>query len=144
MLESIRPLLLLPKGKRTNTIGRNVLLAWNGSNEASRAITDAIPILRKAETVTLITINEQNGDIPNLDMTSFLERHGVKVDTTKAVKVKKGDQNIGEALLEQASQLGCDLIVIGAYGHSRLREYLLGGVTNHLLKNSELPVLMAH
>jgi len=145
VLQSVRPLLLLPRARWVDEIGRNVLIAWNGGREAARAITDALPILKRADNVTLVNVNAQNeGKLSNFDMTIFLERHGVKVGTTKAINVEKRDITIGGAVLDEAARFEADLIVMGAYGHSRFREYLLGGVTNHLLKHSTLPVFMAH
>jgi nucleotide-binding universal stress UspA family protein len=107
-------------------------------------VTDAVPLLRRADAVELITVNPEgsaHGDIPGADIALYLARHGVRVE----VKIERAvDIDVGNMLLSRAADLGIDLIVMGAYGHSRVREYVMGGATRTLLDTMTVPVLMSH
>lgn len=145
-LESGRPVLVVPYIGASRPIGENVLVAWNASREAARAVNDSLPLLKRAKKVDVITINTQVGgladdEIPSAAICLHLARHGVK---TEAHQTAAGDLEVGDVLLSRAADWSTDLIVMGAYGHSRLREIVLGGATKHLLKYMTVPVLMSH
>lgn len=147
LLLSGRPLLLLPyAGESRVAPARRVLVGWNGSREAARALHDALPLLQRADSVQVAVFESpqdaglDHGDMPGADIGLWLARHRVKVDVAY-VPVKVG---AGEALLSQAADASADLIVAGGYGHSRLRETVLGGVTRTLMRSSPVPVLLSH
>jgi nucleotide-binding universal stress UspA family protein len=145
-LSSGRPVLVVPYVGVSHDIGRNVLVAWNGSREATRAINDAMPILERAEKVTILAVNPRkgggdHGDVPSADMALHLARHGVKAEAAQTVAT---DIDVGDIILSRLSDLGADLVVMGAYGHSRMRELMMGGVTRDLLRHMTVPVLMSH
>jgi len=141
-LASGRPILVVPYAGQFEKIGRYVLVAWNGSREAARAVADAMPILASAEAVTVLMVDPQAGvDLPGADIALHLARHGVKAQVERTVSA---DVPIAEVLLSRAADLGADLLVMGAYGHSRVRELLLGGATRSILASMTIPVLMSH
>jgi nucleotide-binding universal stress UspA family protein len=144
-LASGRPVLIIPYVGRYETIGTRVLVSWNRSREAVRAVNDALPMLRRAEQVTVLSINPEQGDArpspPGADVALHLARHGVKVETSYTVAQ---DIAVGSAILSRASDLGADLIVMGCYGHSRFRELILGGASREILGHMTVPVLMSH
>ena len=138
-----RPVLLVPNAFKGKTIGRRVLVAWKPGAEATRAVHDALPLLQQAEAVTVMRVNpaaEEPAHHPGADLATHLVRHGVKVTVTP---VQAPDAKAGTAILEQARAMQADLIVMGAYGHSRLRELVFGGVTRQMLETPPLPVLMS-
>ncbi len=145
LLASGRPVLVIPYIARFGRLGRNVLIGWNGSREAARALNDAIPFIAGAQAVTVLSINPQrgirgDGDVPAADIALHLARHGLRVEADHMVtEIAESD-----ALLDYAADRGCDLIVAGGYGHSRLREFVLGGVTRQLLHSMTVPVLLSH
>lgn len=145
VLHSGRPVLLVPNTGNHVGIGRRVLVAWNGEREAARAAHDALPLLTTAEKVWVAWINPNDNasaeDLPGADLCTALARHGVRCE---AVSVDRPDHQVGEALLTRARQTSADLIVMGCYGHTRLRELVLGGATRHVLRHMSVPVLMAH
>jgi nucleotide-binding universal stress UspA family protein len=146
MLDAGRPVLVIPYIGAGNTLGERVLIAWNASREAIRAVHDALPLLQKAKSVTVMAINPPageggDGDIPAADISLHLARHGVKAE---ADHVEAHDIAVGDMLLSRAADKGTDLIVMGGYGHSRLRELVLGGATRHMLEHMTVPVLMSH
>jgi len=139
-----RPVLLVPYAGRFETLGRRILLAWNAGREATRATTDAIPFLRDAEEVNVVAVNpagRQHGEVPGADIGLYLARHGVRV---KVSNVQATEIDVGNQLLSSAADLSSDLIVMGAYGHSRFAELVLGGVTRTMLESMTVPVLMTH
>ena len=141
-----RPVLVVPYVGISQEICKNVLVAWNGSREATRAVNDALPILERAEKVTILAVNPRgsgsdHGDVPSADMALHLARHGVKAEAAQTVAT---DIDIGDIILSRISDLGADLAVMGAYGHSRMRELMMGGVTRDLLRHMTIPVLMSH
>lgn len=145
LLHSAKPVLILPYAGRFERVGRHVLVAWDGGIEASRAISAAVPLLRRAGKVTLAVFNpnaidSKHGPLPGADLASFLARHGVAIE----VQQLETELDIGNALLSLAADIDADLLVMGAYGHQRLRELLLGGATRTILKTMTLPVFMAH
>lgn len=141
-----RPVLVVPRSYERRVLGERVMVAWNAGREATRALTDAIPILRRAKQVDIVTVNaepqrEGHGELPGADIAHYLARHGV---TANVLATAADDVDVGEWLLSRASDLGSDLVVMGAYGHSRLREFVLGGATRTVLASMTVPVLMSH
>jgi len=141
-----RPILVIPYAGSWPEIGRRVLIGWDDSREATRAINDAMPLLKGADTVTILAVDPASGaaghgEVPGADIGLHLARHGVKAAIERTVSASIG---AGNALLSRASDLEADLLVMGAYGHSRVRELLLGGATRTVLQSMTLPVLMAH
>ncbi|WP_295999043.1 universal stress protein [Rugamonas sp.] len=154
-----RPVLLVPyAGLAGNVngngagVGRHILIGWDGGKEAARAVTAALPLLQRAAHVHLAIFDEEPGgpagEQAGADIAQYLARHGVASETVVRHVKRQGlftqSPAIGDAMLGLAAELGCDLLVLGAYGHSRLRETLLGGVTRNVLAATTLPVLMAH
>jgi nucleotide-binding universal stress UspA family protein len=145
LMHCARPVLVLPYIGVRGDIGRTVTVAWNGSAEAVRAITSAIPLLKRALKVDLVVFDadlagDVHGEAPGTDMALYLARHGIKVDVTAT----ESGMDDGESLLSFAADKGADLIVMGAYGHTRLREYLLGGMSRTALDASPVALWMAH
>lgn len=141
-----RPVLVVPYTGQFKTLGERVLVAWNASREAARAVTDALPFLQRAQQVVVLSIAGKRaasefGGTPGADVAVYLARHGVKTEVAPTVAV---DLNAGEEILSRAFDYGADLIVMGAYGHSRAREIVLGGATRTVLKSMTVPVLMSH
>lgn len=141
-----RPLLVVPYAGAFPNLGQTVLVGWNGTAEAARAVNEAIPLLQAASKVTVLSINPRlgivgDGDVPAADMALHLARHGIRAEAAHTVAV---DISEGDALLSYAADLGADLLVCGLYGHSRLREQVFGGVTKSLLTEMTLPVFLAH
>ncbi|HUN45587.1 MAG TPA: universal stress protein [Stellaceae bacterium] len=141
-LASGRPVLIFPYAGKFETVGRRVLVAWSRTRESARAVNDAMPILKRAEKVSVLSINpEQGGGIPGADIALHLAHHGVKAEATSTVAK---DIDVGNTLLSRAADFGSDLIVMGCYGHSRARELMLGGATREILGHMTAPVLMSH
>jgi nucleotide-binding universal stress UspA family protein len=141
VFESGRPAILVPKKIPENLL-RHVLIAWNGSLEATRAIAGAMTLLHEAEKVSVfVTPCDADGADADLDLSDFLTWHGIRADYSEP---PTGGNSIGPALLDMASARDATLLVMGAYTHSRVRQMLLGGVTRHVLQHAELPVLMMH
>lgn len=142
-----RPVLLIPYAGVFASIGTNVMVAWDGSREATRAVHDALPMLKAAKQTVIVTVNGMNRDsadsrIPGADIAVVIARHGVDVDVAEIDGVD--DVPVGDLLLSRGTDLGADLIVMGAYGHSRWHELVLGGATRTMLKSMTVPVLMSH
>jgi nucleotide-binding universal stress UspA family protein len=145
-LASGRPVLVVPYAGHFESVGRRVLIGWNASREATRAVNDAMPLLAEADVVTVLTIDaregpDAHGELPGADISLHLARHGVKAEIERTVSA---GISTGDVLLSRAADLGADLLVIGAYGHSRVRELLLGGATRSILQSMTVPVLMSH
>ena len=146
LLDSGRPALVVPYVGRFADVGQRVLVAWNASREAARAVHDALPLLAGAKQVTVLAINPErglgaHGDVPAADIALHLARHGLKAEAAHTVAKDIAE---GEALLSYAADLGADLIVAGAYGHSRAREMVFGGVTRTLIREMTAPTLLSH
>lgn len=145
-IESGRPVLVVPHSGRFAKFGERVTIAWNGRREAARAVFDALPLLKAARNVRIIWVNPQDearaaGDLPAAEIASALARHGVKCEAATAYGT---DIKVGDTLLSGLTDDGSDLLVMGAYGHSRLREFVFGGATRHILDHMTVPVLMSH
>ena len=146
LLGAGRPVLVVPYARDKRPVGNKVLIAWNASQEATRAVTDALPLLQGAKQVQVAAFNAGrrgglHGDVPGADIGLYLSRHGVKVTVSQ---YQADDVDVGNQLLSRAADLDSDLIVMGAYGHSRMSELILGGVTRTLLESMTVPVLMSH
>jgi nucleotide-binding universal stress UspA family protein len=146
VMTSGRAVLAMPFAGDFPSIGEHVLVAWNASREAARALNDSLPLLLNAKQVTVLAINPQrgvgvHGDVPAADIALHLARHGLRAEAAHTVARDIAD---GEALLSYAADIGADLIVAGAYGHSRARELVFGGVTRTLIAEMTAPVLFSH
>jgi nucleotide-binding universal stress UspA family protein len=138
--------LVVPNTGKAAAPAKTITVAWNGRRESARAVFDALPLLKAADDVNVVWINPEqdravSGDIPAAELCTTLARHHVKCQASLATAIG-GD--VGAELLRQASAFGSDLLVMGCYGHSRLREFILGGASRDILKNMRLPVLMSH
>jgi nucleotide-binding universal stress UspA family protein len=141
VLHSGRPVLLVPHTGRFDNIGNRILIGWDASMAASRAISDAIPLLRRAHRVQVAVFNPPAQSVaPGAEMALYLARQGIKIE----MLMRKTEQHIGAALLSLAHEVNADLLVTGGYGHARFREIMLGGVTREILETMSVPVLMAH
>jgi nucleotide-binding universal stress UspA family protein len=120
-----------------------VLACWDGSRTAARAIGDAMPFLERAKAVDVVIVAEErkSEEMTGANMSAHLARHGVRASVKR---IAKGDIHIQDALLSYAADSGADFMVMGGYGHSRLREFILGGVTRGILESMTVPVLMSH
>jgi nucleotide-binding universal stress UspA family protein len=139
IFETGRPVLVAPP-KLPSVIGANISIFWNGSAQAARAVAAAMPFITDADTVTVINA-EGEGETSSgpADLATYLAWRGVTADTRT---VAPGSRGVGEVLLDACAD--CDLLVMGAYTHSRVRRLILGGVTKHVLSNAAMPVLMGH
>jgi nucleotide-binding universal stress UspA family protein len=142
LIKSGHPVIAIPCRGSFHSVGERILVAWNGAREVARAVEDAMPMLEKANTVTLLTVDRRSGAALSVDhLLVLLERHGVNVSVQGA---RSFGRPIGEVLLAKARELHSDLLVMGGYGHSPLREHLFGGVTYFVLAHMDLPVLLSH
>jgi nucleotide-binding universal stress UspA family protein len=144
LFESGRPMVVVPYIQKAPLKLDKVMVCWDGSRQAARAIGDAMPLLAKAGRVEIVIIANEPGkqdEIAGVDMGQHLARHGLKVDLER---IPRGDVAVADALLSHAADSGADFLVMGGYGHSRLREFVLGGVTRSIFRSMTLPTLMAH
>lgn len=147
-----RPVLVIPYIGLPNAadggaaLGRKVVVAWDAGRESTRAVNDALPLLEKSDSTQVVAINpttsfQKHGEEPGADIGLHLARHGVNVDVQH---YNVGDLGPGDALLSRVSDENADMLVMGAYGHSRLRELVMGGATQTVLQHMTVPVLMSH
>jgi nucleotide-binding universal stress UspA family protein len=141
-----RPLLLVPNATSSRTLRGKVLIGWNGTKEAARAAFDAIPLLQQAEAVTITWVDPQKTleaprTVPCAELATALSRHDV---TATAEGFPTAGLTAGQALKMRAVDLGAGLLVMGAYGHTRISEFVFGGATDFMLKNMQMPILMSH
>ncbi len=144
LFESGRPVIIVPYIQKAPVKLDNVMVCWDGSRQSARAIADAMPLLDKAGRVEIVIITNERGKqdkIEGVDMGQHLARHGLKVDVHR---ITGGNIDVADALLSHAADSGADFMVMGGYGHSRLREFVLGGVTHSIFKSMTVPVLMSH
>jgi len=144
ILAAGRPVLMVPYAGKFEGVGKRVLVAWNTGREATRAVTDSIPLLREADQVHVVAFNPEgtaHGAVPGADIGLYLARHGVPVEVSYH---RADDIDVGNQLLSRVADLGIDLIVMGGYGHSRLRELIMGGATRTILESMTAPVLLSH
>jgi nucleotide-binding universal stress UspA family protein len=137
-----RPVLMVPYAGTFVDAGKRVIAAWNGTRESARALADALPFLVGASEVTVLSVNPDRDDAAmESDLKRWLGVHGIK-GKTRIAHTK--DLEVGDVLLSAAADLSADLIVMGAYGRSRLRELILGGATHSIFRHMTAPVLMSH
>jgi nucleotide-binding universal stress UspA family protein len=144
LFESGRPVIVVPYIQKAPFKLDNVMVCWDGSRSAARAIADAMPLLAKSGRVEVVIVTNERGkqdEIEGADIGAHLARHGLNVEIKRTAL---GDIDVADVLLSHAADSGSDLIVMGGYGHSRLREFVLGGVTRSILRSMTAPVLMAH
>ncbi len=144
VLNSGRPIIMFPPRGTVSQV-RRILVAWNATRESIRAVADAMSLLAKADAVEVLVVDHQrrpegHGQEPGADIARHLARHGAHVEVRRA---SSGGKDVGRLLLSQAAAFGGDLLVMGAYGHSHLREWMFGGVTRTVLYEAGLPVLMS-
>ena len=144
LLHAGPPVLVVPCAGMFASVGQNVLVAWKGTRESANAVRNALPLLRSAQRVTLVEVGDAPeraaGDDSLMSAKAWLESHGIEVRAQRELALA----GVGAQLLSRAAAIGADLIVCGGYGHSRLREWMLGGVTRHLLEHMTVPVLFSH
>jgi nucleotide-binding universal stress UspA family protein len=144
-IASGRPVIVVPHIGVSKTVGGSVLLAWNASAQAAHAASAALPLLVKARKVTLLVVDgagdRAHGDEPGADAARWLARHGVKVEVHREAS---GGVDVGNIILSRVLDFDADLIVMGIFGHSRFREFVLGGASDTILSSMTVPVLMAH
>jgi len=140
LMQSGRPVLVAPPGGAVLTF-KHIALFWNGSTEATRAVTAAMPFLTAAECVTVLRVEEEEWFAPTEDLEAYLAYHGV---STVISKVLPRDGRTGQALLAATTEIGADMMVMGAYSRSKLRQLILGSVTGHVMRHATLPVLLCH
>jgi nucleotide-binding universal stress UspA family protein len=146
VIESGRPLLLVPNTGKIGMPAKRITIAWNGRRESVRAVFDALPLLKLADDVIVVWINPEDdrmmaSDLPAAAICATLARHGVKCQGSQASAF---GADVGVELLHQASAFGSELLVMGCYGHSRWREFILGGASRDVLKEARVVVLMSH
>ena len=139
------PVVVVPEGAQVDNVGKHMLIAWNASREAILAIRGALPLLKRATKVSVLEGDPAANplgfeNLPSIDLRAWLARHGIDAEFSSF----KPTKDHGPALLEAANAAGADLIVVGAWGQSRIAELVLGGVTRHLFQHSNLPMLVAH
>jgi nucleotide-binding universal stress UspA family protein len=143
LFETGRPVLVVPYIQKAGIKLDRAMVCWDGSRSAARAIADAMPLLQRAKTVEVVTASEhgKSDEVPGADIAQHLARHGLAVDVKQIVAphLKTAD-----VLLSHAADTAADLLVLGGYGHSRLREFVLGGVTRSILQTMTVPTLMSH
>ena len=144
LFDSGRPVIFVPYVQKAPLKLDHIMVCWDGSRPATRAIADAMPLLERAGTVEVVIVINERGkqeDIEGADMGQHLARHGLNVEVQR---ITRGDLDVADALLSHAADADVDFIVMGGYGHSRLREFVLGGVTRSILRSMVVPVLMSH
>jgi nucleotide-binding universal stress UspA family protein len=144
LFESGRPMIMVPYIQKAPFKTGNVMVCWDGSRTAARAVADAIPILGKSSRIEIVSVTSERGkedEIEGADIGQHLARHGLKVDVHR---ISRGNIDVADALLSHAADSAADLMVMGGYGHSRLREFVLGGVTRSIFQSMTLPVLLSH
>ena len=139
-----RPVIVVPHIQKQGLMLDRVLACWDGSRPAARAIADAMPFLTRAKNVEIVVVTgerDKSGEITGTNMGRHLARHGVDVEIKR---IPVGSTDVQTAILAHAADIGADFMVLGGYGHSRLREFILGGVTRSILASMPVPVLMSH
>lgn len=141
-----RPVLVVPYIGVPEAIGRNVVVCWDGSREAARALADAMPLMQKADTVHVLVVNaakrgNAHGELPGADISTHLARHGLNVEL---MVEEAAEIDAANMVLSRVADLGADLLVMGAFSHSQLRQTLFGGFSRTILQEMTLPVLLSH
>jgi nucleotide-binding universal stress UspA family protein len=144
LFESGRPVLVVPYIQKAGLALDRVMVGWDGSRSAARAVADAMPLLVRAKAVEVVIVSGEptkSDEIPGADIAHHLARHGAKVEVKQIVAT---DTDVANTILSHAADAGSDLLVMGGYGHSRLREFILGGATRGILGSMTLPTMMSH
>ena len=143
LFDSGRPVLVVPYIHKSGIKLDRILVAWDGSRSAARAVGDAMPFLKRAKTVEVVVVGDRpkSKEIPGADIAHHLARHGVTVEVKEIVAA---DVDAANVLLSHAADTSADFMVMGGFGHSRLREFVLGGVTRSILATMTIPTLMSH
>jgi len=144
LFESGRPVIFVPYIQKAGLQLDRVMVCWDGSRAATRAVADSLPFLEKAKQVEIVMVASKAGksdEVPGADLGQHLARHGLKVDVKR---ITSPDIDVTSTVLSYAADSSADMIVMGGYGHSRLREFILGGVTRGILETMTVPVLMSH
>ena len=144
LFDSGRPVLIVPYIQRSGLTLERVMVCWDGSRSAARAVADAMPLLVRAKATEVLTVASEpakSNEMPGADIAHHLARHGVKVEVDSIVTV---ETDVASTILSHAADISADFLVMGGYGHSRLREFVLGGVTRGILGSMTLPTLMSH
>ncbi|MAZ01995.1 MAG: hypothetical protein CMN56_02545 [Sneathiella sp.] len=142
VVSSPRPVLIIPAAGNYRNFGKHVMVGWNNTRESSRALHEALPFLKLAEKVTLLSVNAaEDEEDETKHILAHLERHGIKAEYKSG---RWPDLSVGDAILDALVDYSADMLVMGAYGHSRLREMILGGATKNILEHMTAPVLFAH
>jgi nucleotide-binding universal stress UspA family protein len=144
LMESGRPMIMLPYAGRIERFGETVLIAWDGGQAAARAVADALPILRLASFVNIAVVQRHHDETEpaGIELATYLEQHHVRASFSALPRVS--GVSTGAVLLNALTDTHSDLLVLGAYGHARVRELVLGGVTRTILESMTTPVLMSH
>jgi nucleotide-binding universal stress UspA family protein len=144
LLESGRPVVVVPYIQKEGLKLDRVMVCWDGSRNAARAIADSLPFLKRGGTIEIVMVASGGGssdELPGVDLGEHLARHGFKVEVKRLVAA---DVDVANTILSYAADCAADFIVMGGYGHSRLREFVLGGATRGILESMTVPVLMSH
>lgn len=144
LFESARPVIVVPFIHKGGLKLDRVMVCWDGSRAATRAVADSLPLMRKAKQIEIVIVangRAKSDELPGADLGEHLARHGLKVDVKR---ITSPDIDVASTILSYAADSSTDLIVMGGYGHSRLREFVLGGVTRGILQSMTVPVLMSH
>jgi len=143
VLHTGRPVLFVPYANAARALANHAVVGWNGSRESARAVFDALPLLQACETVTVICATEESDErrIEGAEIAAPLARHGVRATVYNE---RTMGQRPADLLLSRAADLGADMIVIGAYGRSRAREFVFGGVTRDIMRSMTVPTLVSH
>ncbi len=144
-MDSGRPVMMVPLQKNIEEVGKRIMVAWDGSRESTRAVFDSIELLQAADMVHIVSVDEEKkigarANLPAAEIATALARRGVKCETDH---IAPEGMSIGDAILARVGDRGCDLLVMGMYGHSKLSELVFGGVTRKVLQNLTIPVLMS-
>jgi len=139
-----KPVLFVPHEKESSATFEKVVVAWDGSRESARAITDALPLLKSARIVSVISVvakKEHNDELPDVDIGAFLARHKVNVEVEKIERIAS---DAADFILSRVDLKSANLLVMGAFGHTRFSEFVLGGMTRTVMRKMFVPVLMSH
>jgi nucleotide-binding universal stress UspA family protein len=144
LFESGRPVIFVPYIQKGAMKADRIMVCWDGSRTAGRAVADAMPFLKKAKQIEIVIVSNKpakDDELPGADLGKHLARHGLKVDIKR---ITSSDTDVPSTILSHAADSSADMIVMGGYGHSRLRQFILGGVTRGMLESMTVPVLMSH
>ncbi len=144
LFESGRPVIFVPYIQKAPLKLDRVMVCWDGSRVATRAIADAMPLLQKAKKVEIVVVSDKGSkadEAPGADLAKHLARHDLQVELKR---ITSPDIDVASTVLSYAADSNADMIVMGGYGHSRLREFILGGMTRSMLESMTVPVLMSH